>query len=102
MDSVTTAVAWALDMALTHTVERDTLACDLTPAELQVVAQAAIAAYQAQMVPMGWRYDRKPEAWPPAPSVVQAEQWDKADEARPYWTETPLYALPTPPKETDQ
>lgn len=48
-DAMIEALVWAIDMSLTHAVERDTLACDLTPAELRVVARAAAAVLSEAM-----------------------------------------------------
>lgn len=58
-------------------------------------ARAAIAAMQGE--PVAWMYERKAECWPPAPSVITGARWDKNENTRPFWTETPLYALPLAP-----
>jgi hypothetical protein len=47
-----------------------------------------------EIKPVAWMYVRKPEEWPPARPVVQLTQWAEDDPARPFWTETPLYAAP--------
>lgn len=46
-----------------------------------------------EVTPSAWLYERKPEAWPAAPSVIVETQarWAEDDTARPFWTETPLY-----------
>lgn len=57
-------------------------------------AKAAIEALRRAMVPVGWRYDHPEQG-------ASAHVWRLSEESngrRPKtgWTETPLYALPTP------
>lgn len=89
-DKLTEAVAIAVETALVHLVERDTLACDLTQDELRKVAMSAITAMREQMVPVAWMYESE---------FGKELLLDKNHETakRLYqrgWTETPLYAWP--------
>lgn len=70
---------------------------DLDDDDKEFAIEQATAAYTAMrdaLVPVGWLYVRKPNAWPPARNIVQKTRWAEDDGARIYWTETPIYALP--------
>lgn len=55
-----------------------------------------ILATRTDATPVAWMYTRKPDAWPAAPDVIVevSKRWADDDEARPFWTETPLYTHP--------
>lgn len=92
-------LALAIDQFLSHQIERDTLACDLTQSELTELATglAAIAAMTVQSEPVGWLYVRRADAWPPAPPRISLTRWPEDGATRDYWDEHALGIIPTPP-----
>lgn len=94
-DALIDDLALAIDQFLTHQVERDTLACDLTPSELTELATglAAIAAMRGE--PVGWLYE-----WTgPGFAYPQFRQTPLSlfRRLKAGWTVRPVYAGPTPP-----
>lgn len=61
-------------------------------------AQAAIAAMQpAPQEPVAWMYSHPDDPFPPSVRTDRHDKYDFAAMAKRGWTETPLYAGPTPP-----
>lgn len=81
-------LALAIDQFLTHQVERDTLACDLTQDELAELAMgvAAIAAMRGEPVAWVQEHERGERVLSWKAMTRGAEELG--------WTETPLYAWP--------
>ena len=97
-DEIVEVMARSLSNSLTWDIEADVLAWELTREEQhKVCADILHALNQAglQIVvgePVAWRYDRKSDAWPAAPTPIYSVRWAIDDPARPFWTETPLFA----------
>lgn len=62
------------------------------------MAKAAIAAMQpAPQEPVAWMYTHPDDPFPPSARTDRHDKYDFAAMAKRGWTETPLYAFPTPP-----